>query len=171
MPVATTTYLGPARVLELRESHVQVELPDGPTSATLATGAYRPAPGDLVLAIGSDESGYYVIGVLQGTGAVTITSPGDLNLIAANGAISLVSTRAVALKSPAIRLHANRLDVAARAMFERCSTAYTWIKDHFQLRTGRMRTTVHDSYHVSAERIVEKAKKDVTIDGESINLG
>jgi hypothetical protein len=77
----------------------------------------------------------------------------------------------VSVRSPAIRLQANRLDVVARAVFERFSTAYTWIKDSFQLRTGRMRTTVGESYHLGAERIVEKARKDVTIDGESINLG
>ena len=170
MLVETTNYVGPARILDVIESRVVLQLGDLEVPATVALTPYRPVCGDIVLAIGG-ETGYYVIGLLHGTGPTTITSPGDLNIIATNGVISLLSTKMVSLKSPTIRLNANRLDVAARAVFERFSTAYTWIKDNFQLRTGRMRTTVRDSYHLGAERIVEKARKDVTIDGDSINLG
>jgi hypothetical protein len=170
MLVETKSYLGPARVLDVVDSHVRVQLPDREEWAILAMGSYQPAQGDVVLAIGG-ETGYFVIGLIQGTGSVTITSPGDVNIIAANGVINLLSTKMLSLKSPAIRLQANRLDVTARAVFQRFTTAYTWVKDNLQLRTGRMRTTVKESYHLGADRIVEKAKKDVTIDGDSINLG
>jgi hypothetical protein len=171
MLVETTTFLGAAKVLDVLDSRVALEMPDRKVWATVAlAGLYRPVSGDVVLAIGG-EGGYYVIGVLSASGPTVITSNGDLSLLAANGSIHLVSTKGISARSPAMRFHAGRLEFVARSAFERFNTAYSWIKDNLQLRTGRMRTSVKESYHLGADRIVQKARKDVTIDGDSINLG
>src|SRR5688572_8906057 len=110
MLLEMTTFLGPARVLDVLDSRVALELSDRTVWATLAvTGGYVPVAGDLVLAIGGDEA-FYVIGVLLSTGPTTVKSNGDLNIVAANGIINLMSTRGISARSPSMRFHTNRLE-------------------------------------------------------------
>jgi hypothetical protein len=171
MLTETATRLVPARILEVLGNRVCIELPDGRVWATLALAShYVPVRDDVVLAAGGGEE-YYVIGVLRATGPTVITSSGDLTLLAPRGSVRILSTEGVAVKSRFIRLQAGSIEMLARSLSERFSTAYTWVKENLNLRAGRMRTVVKESTHLSAGRIVERARKDVTIDGDSINLG
>ena len=45
------------------------------------------------------------------------------------------------------------------------------VRQTFQLRAGRVRQVVEEGYSLRAGRIVERARKDVKIDGERIDLG
>ena len=165
------TRLSPARILRVDGTRVQLEFPDEFVWATVALAyPYEPAVNDTVLAIGNGEA-WYVIGVLHGSGETCLTVPGDLAIRAPNGAIELNAARGVKIKSPAIQVVAGKLEVLAQSVVERFASATRWVKETFQLRSGRMRTRVDGTYEVKADRIVERADGDVKIDGSQIKLG
>ena len=165
----TTTYLGPGRVQRVRGEHVDILLPEGPVKAQLALAApYDPRPGDVVLVIG--EFDFYVIGVLKGTGRVTLDAPGDL-VLRAGGKVSISGQRALELTAPQVTIRADRFETIAQAAYQRFMNSYTWVKGVAQTTTGRLRTLVEHTASLSADSIVERARKDVSIDGEKIRLG
>jgi hypothetical protein len=167
--IATDTYLGPARVQRAGNEHIDILLPDGPARATLALAApYSPLPGDIVLVIGNAE--YFVIGVIKGRNRVSLEAPGDL-LLKAGGRIRLVGEQAIELTSPRMNIRTDRLETVAQAVFQRFVNSYTWVRGLAQLTTGRLRSMVEHTSFLSAERIIEQAQKDVSIDGEKIRLG
>jgi uncharacterized protein DUF3540 len=171
MLLESTIYLSPGRVLETDGGRVLVGLPEAKAWAISAMGAhYRPCPGDIVLAIGNGES-CYIIGIIQGTGNTIISVPADLSLIVPNGSVNIVAARGVNVRSERIKLHASSIEIIARSLFEKAGTAYKWVKEGLNLRLGRLRARIKGTYDIGADRIVEKAKGGVTIDGSSINLG
>ncbi len=171
MLLETTTFLGPARVAQVKGVSLRLTLPDGEVPAILATSyPYQPVEGDLVLAIGQEDA-YYVIGVIQGKGKCTFLVPGDLEFKAPKGKIDLSSSRGIRLQSPDVMIKAKKLDLFAESVRERFGDACRWVKGGFQLRAGRVRQKIEGKYSIKAERIVERADKDVKIDGKKINLG
>ncbi len=169
MITALGTRLGPGTVLEVEGNRVRLRRDSETFWAQLALSApCRLEPGDRVLAIGEDE--VYVIGILQGHGRIRLTSPGDLEL-SAGGKVVISGERGLELAAPEFALRADRVEIAARSVFERCVNAYRWIKETIHVRAGRARTVVEGPCTVRAERIVETAAKDVKIDGAQIHLG
>jgi hypothetical protein len=165
------TYLGPARVLQSSGNRVQLEFPDALPWARLALAfPYEPAIGDVVLAAGKGQT-WYVIGVLQGTGKTSFSVPGDFEILAPRGRIHLLAGKGFQLKSPEVKITAGKLELVARRVLERFENAARWVKQTLQLRAGRVRTDVEKEYQVRAGRIIERAREDVTIDGNKINLG
>lgn len=165
------TRLSPARVARAEDGRVQLEFPDELAWATVALAyPYAPAVNDDVLAIGQNGT-WYVIGVLRGSGKTNLTVPGDLTIRAPSGAIEIAAARGVRIKAPTVQVVADKLDLAARAAFERFAQATRWVKETFQLRAGRLRSRVEGTYDLKAERIVERADGDVKIDGNQIKLG
>lgn len=170
MLLETTMYLGPARVVEVKRPGVRLALQDQEVSATLALSApYQPAAGDVVLAIGHEEK-FYVLGIIAGSGKTVFTTPGDLEF-RTRGKIDFVATEGVRISSARVSVQASRLEFAARSVVERFGDVWRRIQGVFQSRSGRERRVVEGSYHVKAERIVERAEKDVKIDGQEVNLG
>lgn len=181
----TSTYLGPARVLQTAPGRIKIELRAGgvspldegplddsqPAWATSALAfPYRPAIGDIVLAVGSAGQ-WYVIGVLKGSGMTTLVVPGDLTVSAPRGRMTFEAADGVEIRSPEIRMTANRWEIVANAVSERFHEAVRWVRDTFQLRAGRLRTRVDTTYDLQAERIKALAEREVRIDGSSIDLG
>jgi hypothetical protein len=163
--------LGQASIVKVDSGRVQLEFPDERAWAMVALAyPYFPAIGDRVLAIGQDGS-WYVIGVLKGSGKTTLTVPGDLSIQAPFGAMEFTAAHGVKIKSPVVQIVATKLDVVAQAIFERFTHATRWVKETFQIRSGRFRTRVDGTYDVKADRIVERAEGDVKIDGQQIKLG
>jgi hypothetical protein len=169
--VENAVYLGPGQVIEIENNRVRLALQEEEAWALLAMPyPYQPQVGDVVLAISQGEA-YYVIGVIKGSGLTTFTVPGDLRFQAPNGKIDLVSTKGISILGPQVKIHADSLELHAKTIVEKFVNAYRWVKDAFQLRAGRVRTIVESSYRVKAEKIVERAKTTVHIDGEKIHLG
>ena len=163
--------LAPAEVLQVEGSHMELDLQGTRVWALNALAyPYRPVIGDSVLCI-RQLGACYVIGLLRGTGKISITAPADVDICAPRGAINLTARAGVHVKSAEISLTADRLVVAARSVMETFTEATRWIKDAFQLRAGRMRTIVQEDYRVKADRIIERAEGDVKIDGTKIHLG
>lgn len=171
MLVDTTTYVGPARVIESDGTRVRLAVPGQEVRALLALPChYEPSVDDTVLAVGQGED-YYVIGVLHGTGKTTIDVPGDLSLRAPSGAISLFSTRQIRVEAPRVTLKAAKLSIIATSIREKFTRACRWVHESLKVQAGRMRTIAEEEYEVTAGRIVERASADVRIDGEEINIG
>ena len=169
--IETIQYLGPARVAAVAGSRVKLEIFDERVWAVMALAApYRPEIDDVVLAI-SQADACYVIGVIKGKGKTTLTVPGDLDICAPRGRIELSAANGVRLKSAEVSIVADRLEVLARSAFERFGEVTRWVKGAFQLRAGRVRTHIETEYDICAERILQRARKDVKIDGQKIHLG
>jgi hypothetical protein len=169
MSTATANYLGPATVSQVVADRIRIDLPHGEAWARLALSTpYHPEPGDVVLAIGEEE--IYIIGVLLGRGKTTFVAPGDLEL-RARGTIALVGDKGVQIRGPEVSVRADRFEMVARSAVEKLIESYRWVKDVIQTRAGRTRTIVDGASTLHAERIVETADKDVTLDGQKIRLG
>jgi uncharacterized protein YjbI with pentapeptide repeats len=112
-----------------------------------------------------------VIGVLQGSGKTVFTVPGNFEIMAPRGTISLTAAKAVHLKSADVKITAKKLELVAQSIFERFTDATRWVKQAFQIRAGRVNAVVRSDYRVKAERIIERAEGDVKIDGRKIHLG
>lgn len=166
----TIRYLGPATVRHIDGRRVQLECPDEFPWATLALAQnYQPEEEDVVLAIGSGDN-WYVIGVIDGHGRTSIVAPGDLENHAPAGRIDLLARDGIHLQSGFVEIVAEKLELTARRVFERFSDATQWVTEALHMRVGRMDTTVEGLYHLDAEEIIERAEKDVTIDGKMIHL-
>lgn len=163
--IGTETTLGPATVVrtEGRPDHVRVKREDGAfVWARLALAVpYRPAVGDEVLVVGSER--IYVIGLLRGAG--------DLKLEAPDGFIDVVAGRGVRIVAPEVSLRAGRLEIVAQRILEKARDAYLWIAELFQLKSRRMRASAESTLDMRAETAYVRAKRDMNIDGRSINLG
>jgi hypothetical protein len=157
------------RVRRLQGDHVIVSLDGQDIPARVATPFYRPGLDDEVL-IARQEPDCFVIGVLRIAGAARLMAPGDLQVCAA-GALELVSAGQARLTAPKVSIEASALEVVARSVSERFGKARRWVRECFQLRAGRFRTDVDDVCETQAGRIVQRAARDVKIDGESIDLG
>jgi hypothetical protein len=169
--VDSSTYLGPARIADVQKQRVRLAFPDQQVWAQMALAFHhQPRPGDVVLAIGQDES-WFVIGVLEARGDTVLRVPGNLRLEAPNGKIELCSAEEITLASGRIRMLADRLELVASMLYEKFSTATRWVMELFHLRVGAFRTQVRSTYRLKAERIDERAEKDIHLDGDKIHLG
>ena len=171
MILEQTTYLGPARVLESAGGRVRLALHEQEAWALLALAyPYRPEAGDIVLAVGQDET-FWVIGVVRGTGVTSFVAPGSIVFSAPSGSIELSAGHGVRIKAPEVEVKAGRLRLAAKSAIEKFGNAWRWVRETLQVRAGRTRTVVSEDCTLRAERILERATGTVTIDGEKINLG
>jgi len=169
MLTETATCLNAATVTEIAGDRVRLQLPDRAAWARLALASpYSPIPGDVVLAIGEEE--LYVIGVLAGRGKTCFDVSGDLEL-RASGRVRISGGDAIELRSPRVVVKADCMEMFVRKAVEKFVDVYRWVRGLSQTRAGRVRTVVDDQYTLSAERIFERAEKDVKLDGERIRLG
>lgn len=166
-----SVHLGPAWIRRTAGRRVEVELPSETAWAEMALPyAYQPVVGDSVLAIGQEKQ-WYVIGVLKGSGVTTLTVPGDLSIQAPHGRIDIQSAKGIRLRSPSVDVVARELALMAETVRERFTEATRWVKGAFHMKAGSIQQVASSTYSVRAERILEKAKEDVKIDGRKIDLG
>ena len=165
------TYQGPARVSKIAAGRVELEVFGRRQPARSALGyPYRLVEGDTVLAIGQ-PGGWYVIGVLEGRGEMSFTAPGDIEFRAPNGRIALLSGEEIELAGPAVKIRSGSLELIAKSIVEHCDSARRWVRDGLELRAGRIKTVVEETYRLRAKRIVGRARDEVKIDGRQIRLG
>lgn len=134
------------------------------------------------------------------TGKTTLTvAEGDLDLCTKQGSIHLRAAKEITLSSRKFALDTAKGEIKITdasyegmrlgATIERCKlllgklhntvdrlvekakNVYRQVDNLNQIKAGRMRTLVAGSYHLKSERIIEKAEKEVRIDGDKINLG
>lgn len=130
---------------------------------------YRPEVGDTVLVIAQAGTAY-VIGVLAGSGATTLSCPGDLVLEAA-GSVRVRGGTGIELEAPEVRVHARVLRTVVECVRERLGSVFRVVRSALRTRAGEVREDVQGDHRTRAGRIFGKARKGVRIDGESIHLG
>lgn len=169
----TGLYLGPATVSRAVGKRIQLRRPDQATEewaeAALAF-PYQPVAGDVVL-VAAQEPRVYVIGVLQGRGPSVLSFPGDVTLSAPSGSIHLDAGTAVTTTAPTVELRADSIEVEAKSMVQRFESALQWVKDLFEMKSGRSRMVTEGTHLQMAERTFIRSEKESKIDGEKIYLG
>lgn len=164
-----SSVLSPATVKEISGDQLRLLRGEEEIWARLALSyPYRPTTGDEVLTIGEEE--VYVIGILVGRGETVLHTPGDLTL-KSDGRVKIEGREGIDLRSPNVTIHADRIETIARNVFEKMVNSYRWVKELVRTDAGRERKIVRGSSTLHAQRIVETAEKDITIDGDRINLG
>jgi hypothetical protein len=164
-----TSALAPATVKEITGDRLRLLRGEEEVWARLALSyPYRPTKGDEVLTIGEEE--VYVIGILVGRGETVLHTPGDLHL-KSDGRVKIEGGEGIDLTAPDMTIRADRIETIARDVFEKLVNSYRWVKEVVRTHAGRERKIIKGSSTLHAERIVETADKDVTIDGNRINLG
>ena len=112
-------------------------------------------------------------------------SKGNLELCTQDGDIRLNSANTVQIKGHAIDMNSKKLTAKigyARLVFDRLETISDTVVEHAknvyrtvveltQLKTGRMRTLVDETYQFKANKAFMKSEDDFKIKGEKIYLG
>lgn len=112
-------------------------------------------------------------------------SKGNLELCTEDGDICLNSANAVQLNGHSIemqskKLNANvgyakfvfdRLETVVGTLVEQAKNVYRTVAQLTQLRAGRMRTLVDETYQFKADKVFMKSEDDFKIKGEKIHLG
>ncbi len=99
----------------------------------------------------------------------------ELDLDSAKGDIKITEAtyqgRILGMTVERTKMLIGKVNSTVGRLVEKAKNVYRDVENLNQVKAGRMRTLVDGSYHVKGERIVEKARKEVRIDGEKINLG
>jgi hypothetical protein len=158
-------------VLESASGGLKVLAEDRVVTAAMALGyVYRPQPGDLLLLIGQ-ESRWFVIGVIHGTGSSLLTFPGDVDVQAPAGRLRLFAAKGVAVHSPEVSVKTGSWTVLADTLVEKVADAYRFVKGLFQLRAGSRHETIEGRSFEKADRVYVRAENEVNVDGKTIQLG
>jgi len=70
-----------------------------------------------------------------------------------------------------VKLAMGRCETVVETVVEKARNAYRTVAELTQLKTGRMRTLVDETYQLRSKTALLKAREDVKIDGEKIHLG
>jgi hypothetical protein len=162
--------LGPATITGVAGSQIEAEADGRRLMATLAVPSlYAPVEGDIVLIIEAGEAAY-VIGVLNASGPMTITAPGDLRLAAPHGALTL-SSASLCASAGEISLNAENLNINAGQLRESFGAVRRFVSGLFDFEAGEFRARIAETFGLSAKRVTANAREDVKIDGQRIHLG
>jgi hypothetical protein len=110
---------------------------------------------------------------------------GCLELSTEDGDIELRSARNVKISGHAIELNSqelnvkassarwiiDRIETLAETMIEKARNVYRTVEQLSQLKTGRMRTLVEQTFQFKSRRAFLKSEEDFKIKGEKIHLG
>jgi len=114
-----------------------------------------------------------------------VKAKGNLELCTEDGDIFLSSANSVRIRGDSIeinskKLNANigyvrfvfdRMETVVNTLIEQAKNVYRNVTQLTQLRTGRMRTLVDETYQFKANKAFMKAEDDFKIKGEKIHLG
>ncbi len=131
---------------------------------------YQAEPGDQLLVIGS-ENDWFVIGVLHGRGKVRINGFSGVDIGSAVGEVRLSSGKEISISAPAISMLARGFRGVFETMTNTAKTLVQKVSGSQHISAGQSNTVVKGVSSLNAERVLEKAEKEVRIDGSSIHLG
>ncbi|KYG04912.1 hypothetical protein BE21_44000 [Sorangium cellulosum] len=165
--------LGPATVIRVGPADVEVRLRSGaPARARLALAfTYEPAEGDVVLVIGDEAQGHYVIGVLQGRGRASLELPGDVEVRAVGGVLRLAGDNGVEIAAPDVGIEARSLRVLAGAVVQRFASLRQRVSELLHVHAGQSHTVVDGAAHTQARSAAILTEEKMTLNGKAIHLG
>ena len=126
--------------------------------------------GDSLLVLGHGGD-YYAIGVLHGQGKTRLDLPGDVELRANGGKLSLSGDRGVTVAGPDVGIVAGTLQVQAKKLVEKLESARRWVKGLLTLRSGSLQSSVDGTETRTAKRSVILGEENVSINAKKINVG
>jgi hypothetical protein len=120
-----------------------------------------------------------------GEKARVYVSRGNLELVTEDGDIELRSARHVRIGGDAIEMSGRELNVRAASarwivgrmetlagtLMEKARNSYRTVEQLSQLKTGRMRTLVDQTFQFKSRKAFLKSEEDFKIKGEKIHLG
>ncbi|MCC6572581.1 MAG: DUF3540 domain-containing protein [Planctomycetes bacterium] len=165
------TLLTQARVLDVEGRALKLQAGERIIAANLALPyPYKPQVGDTVLVIAQGESAW-VIGVIEGTGLTAFSAPANLELRATRGRIVLNARDEIEIKARDVNINADNASTFAKNLTQQVENLDTSVAGLALLRAREERTEIEQSSILRAENINQRARKEVKIDGEIINLG
>jgi len=110
---------------------------------------------------------------------------GDLQLSSEQGNIELQAAKAVNIKGSSVNLESKRLAIHAPyaqmifgrlesvsdTIIEGAKNVFRDVKELTQIRTGRMRTFIDETYQLKCNKAAIKADADYKVDADKIHLG
>jgi len=105
-----------------------------------------------------------------------VTEDGDIELRSARnvrigGHTIEMESRELNIKSASARWVVDRMETLTGTLVEKARNAYRTVEQLSQLRTGRMRTLVDQTFHLRSRKAFLKSDEDFKIKGEKIHLG
>jgi hypothetical protein len=171
---ARDIYIGPASVTAIEGRNLRVRLPGGEAevNAAMALGyAYEPAVGDMLLIIGDDEGGRWVIGVIEGRGKTDMRFEGDVHLHAARGALTLSADNGVRVRGPELDVVVERFAVAAGSAVQKCATLYQRVRELMTVHARESHAIVEETALQRAKKVAVVAEETASVNGKQILLG
>ena len=111
----------------------------------------------------------------EARGSISFKSGGTVEITARRGRVAIDDMQYAGKRLVAVlersKLLVGRLETVARTVVTRARDVYRKVTGLTQTRTGRMRTLVDSTYHLKADKVRLKSKKDFKVDGERILLG
>jgi hypothetical protein len=163
-------YIGAAKVLSIEGDKIQLECPDCyPTAQMAMNPRYDANVGDIVVAAGSGQN-WFIIGLLQGSGASHLSTKGNLILSAPEGDVEIIAAGQIDIKSKKVSVGGEEVEIVANHLLHRVQSLTQWIVDSLHQRAGRVITHIEGAFHLKAERITQRADEDVKVIARSIHL-
>lgn len=171
-PTSAERYLGPAEVLSVGASNVEVRLENGRvTTAELALATpYEPAVSDRLLVIGEGERSW-VIGVILAHGKTVLAFDGDVELRSKDGVLRLASGKRVEIESPDVGFHVGTLRTVADSVVEHVSSFTQRVRELLSVHAGQRREIVDGSASTQAQSATLVTEGTVKVNGKAIHLG
>lgn len=176
-PSEVDSYLGAARVVRVEPGSVVVALEEarGPLPVVVhATSAlaypYTPRAGDQLLLIG-DAAAFYVIGVLEGRGDVSLSNPKGVSIRAEGGALRLVGDRGLRVRGERLRIEAARLRQLAVTSLSTFGERVTHIREMWRVEAGQLDQHSQGRFLLQTRRAVIKALTSARIKSTTVRVG
>lgn len=169
---AVSDYLGPAKVVTVRPTAVELALPDGRRlSATPALAfSYQLAIDDEVLVIGKDE-GLWVIGVIASTGPAVLSHHGDIEVRAVGGTVRVTGDEACEIAAPRTTLHTQALGIVADRIRQTVGSLLTRARELWSVEAGEHQTRVAGKVYQQSRSASILTEDKIAINGKAIHLG
>lgn len=169
--IPVTSCIGPALVTAIEDGTVRCLLGDQVvTVAPAMPMQYRAEPGDVLLVAG-DGQRHWAIGVIQGRGACSLSTEGDLELRSTAGRVRIEAARGIDLDSPRTRLRGARIELIADSLLTQAIDWLAQVRDRLQLRARRRDTAIAETDVTTTGSTSHRSTGNVVIDGKQIHLG
>jgi len=167
-------FLGPTSVVGTHASgQVDVRLPSG--RVVRATPAlafqYEAAVGDDVLVIQKRDEPAWILGVIRSTGRGVVSFPGDLEIRADGGTLTLSGEAGVAIAGPDVEVRAGKLRTFAGAVIEHAESFAQRVRELYSVHAGEAHTIVEGTSLAQAKRAKIITEETVSVNGREIHLG
>jgi len=110
--------------------------------------------------------GDFALNVKNGNIALNTNKTVDIN-----GETVNFTSKKLNIKSFVANFVLGRLETTTDTLVENAKNVYRTVKELTQLRTGRNRTFVEETYQLNADKVLLKSENDVKVKAEKIHLG